>query len=217
MEKRKTAMYVMPVFFALCLVFLFAVKPQAAETGTGSTVYTLSCKFNDMNSKGTKVGFIMERNVNCPVRVGIFNTAGKMVYHKDVASNYVRFNVKKNQIYTYKACYVDYSGNQITNWTKAYTIATVPSIKVKRRISGSKKTVTVTKMPKVKGIKEYYFLMSTKKDGKYTKVKTVKPGKPAKISQYKKKNLKSSKTYYMQIAFRTTKKKLCVNAWNYQF
>lgn len=91
---------------------------------------------------------------------------------------------------------IDCTYNFSTGYTKAPGKAAIT------RVTAGKKYATV-KWKKVTGASGYYVYRSTSKNGKYTKIATIKKGS---ILSYKNTKLKSKKNYYYKVAAYTTTK-----------
>lgn len=110
-------------------------------------------------------------------------------------TKFVSSKLKAGTTYTYKVCAFKKNGTvSITGGYGVFKNTTLPATPIIRLKSSSKQaTVRWRRVARANG---YQIFMSTKKNGKYKRVATVKNGKKIK---YTKKKLKSGKTYYFKI------------------
>lgn len=139
----------------------------------------------------------------------------KYVKIKDITNaattKFVSTGLKAGADYAYRVCAYKKSGNtKITGRLATFKNTTLPSnpiVKLKAKTKSA-----VIRWNRVYGASGYQIYMSTKKNGKYTKVATVKSGKKV---RYTKKKLKSGKTYYFKVrAYKTYKGKKVYSSYS---
>lgn len=124
-------------------------------------------------------------------------TADNKLIAKTTATSYTHKKLKSMKTYTYKvrpyvvsdgACYYGGFSNTISIMTKPAKVS-----KVKLKAGNGQATI---KWKKIKGVSGYAIYRSTKKSGRYKKIKTVKK---ASTTSYTNKNLSSNKKYYYKV------------------
>lgn len=139
----------------------------------------------------------------------------KYVKIKDITNaattKFVSSKLKAGTTYTYRVCAYKKSGTtKLTGKFATFKNTTRPATPIIRLKTKSKQAVISWK--KISGANGYQIYMSTKKNGKYKKVATVKSGRKV---RYTKKKLKSGKTYYFKVrAYKTYKGKKVYSSYS---
>lgn len=180
---------------------------QASVQATGFT-FGISSVYYDSSTKKVTLGV----TISTTDSYGGYYQVQVLNYKKKVAADktgvlkfaYFQNSLSKNKLYYIRVRRVAYSYYDSTNQKTVYTPAgnwvyAKKSLNTAVLSAKYSKGKVKIKVPKVKGMKKMYLYMSTKRDGGYKKVKTVKPGKTYAISKFKKKKLKKYKTYYCQV------------------
>ena len=207
--------------FALCLIVALGVKAEAANVemkmdsadgGQAKTMALVDFAVDYISSDKTSASFdIVNSDSSQYTRIGVFDANDQLVAYDD-AFFYATVNgLQKNQVYYYRAQTLSgYNGVPTSDWSAPKSFTTIDSNKIKFKGIKGQRACTV-KVPKVNGVKNYTISMSTKSDGGFKKIKTIKPGKKIKITKMKKKSFKLGKTYYIRIQVNTKKNIACGN------
>lgn len=199
--------------FALALAFVMAFALQtpvnAAEKASVQAVNQAQTQVDTQYARSITaritylsyngVGISFDNPESEYVEVQLRDRNGK-VLKTNRNITYSSFSLSKNKLYSFRFRRVEYSYTSktyvpYTNWSNSMSFSTD-----KHKVSqvGKSRKFRI-KTPKVAGIKNYKIYMSTKKNGGWKKVKTVKAGKSVVISKFKGKSLKYHKYYYYKI------------------
>lgn len=208
MKRLKKFMMAASALFVLSLVMTFTMKAEAAEmeaavAGEASVNLMNTPEFglNFLNPETGQAGVSVANQGLSYTRVGIFDVNGNLVVYDDCI-RYASFSgLAQNQVYYYKVQTLDNDKQPTSDWSAPRAFATISKSKIKLKAVKNKRVIVI-KVPKINGIKNYTISMSKKSDGKFKKVKTLKPGKKLTISKFKKKSLKNG-TYYIKVEYKT--------------
>ncbi len=216
----------MKKFLATAALALGLVLAVAAPTKASTTTGTAEIALNNVQADegaGALAVYDLDRSNFAVSYVGTNAVGINLATHSQVelytyqnkyvgstyAYTYASFsNLSKGQVYkvrirSYDKYYDSTLGTYVEeygNWTDYKTFVTRFNYKYKYTRNYKKKTKTIKFIfPKVKGISNFKVYMATSKDGKYTKVKTIKPGKSGTVKSFKKKKLSTKKYYYVKI------------------
>lgn len=130
------------------------------------------------------------------------------------STSYTKSGLKTGSKYTYKVrAYCVVNGKKVySSYTKSVSLKPTLKKTTKVKVKNSKKRAAVVTWKKVSGASGYRVYRATKKNGKYTLVKTVKGNKSVK---YTNKKLKKNKKYYYKVrAYRTVSGKKVFGAYS---
>lgn len=221
MKMMKKSFGMLAVVFAFCMLFAVSVKVDAAglasEFKAGTAEGDLSVRTQDVSAGqiaitgmaanrswiNVTVNRTYNNNYTCnQVRVTLNGKVVKEGYMVNSAGYPITTcgitGLKKNKVYkVYARTAVAKSNGTIaySKWSAAKTVVTA-TYKGNKISSKSAKGFWL-KAPKISGVKNYKVYIK-KGNGKYKKVKTIKPGKKVKITKFKGKSFKLG-YYYIKI------------------
>ncbi|MDO5147679.1 MAG: hypothetical protein Q4D60_11850 [Eubacteriales bacterium] len=213
MKTRKKFMYAVSALFALCMVMTLTVRAEAAKMKTVIAeknsvklmdVPQFSIQYLDAESGEAGIKVLGDGSW---MRVGIFDVDANLIVYKDCIS-YASFSgLSKNKVYYYSVQSLDDNKQPTSEWASPRAFTTILNSKVKLKTVKNKRVVKL-KVPKIRGIKNYTVSISRKSDGKYKKIKTMKPGKKLTVSKFKNKAFKNG-PYYIKVNYKTKDQVVC--------
>ncbi len=190
--------------------YTYGSKTLTPGTSSNSYVYTAMTGVTGLNQEKwwkyiKKVDVTWDKIPgNVSYEVMFMNASGsKVIDSKTVTYNSYSHDINNNQIYTVKVRATRTPNSSFstcpatsTEWTPVAYLFTQPTV-TSLKVSGGKMNI---KWGKIKGATSYTVYASTKKNGGYKKVGTVKGKKNSlTVKKLKGKKFKSSKKYYFYI------------------